>query len=144
MRLLRALRDDPTATNRTLAERLHIAESTCAYRTRSLRTRGVIRPPVLRVDPAALGRPLAAVIKVRLGAHTKPLVTSLYAALVAVPGVLQVFHVAGEDDFLVHVTVADAEALRDVVLEHITVHPVVRSTETHLVFELRDGAGALS
>ncbi len=56
---------------------------------------------------------------------------------------LQVFHVAGVDDFLVHVAVQDATALRDIVLEHITIHPVVRGTETQLVFELRDGTGFL-
>lgn len=142
--VLRALQADPDLTNRALADMLHIAESTCAYRVRALRTRGVIRPSPMRVDHAALGRPLQAVIKVRLGAHSKDGVTKLFDALVATPGVLQVFHVAGEDDFLVHVAVRDAEALRDIVLEQITVHAVVRSTETHLVFELRDGAGPLA
>ena len=68
----------------------------------------------------------------------------LFEALVAIPRVLQVFHVAGVDDFLVHVAVEDAAALRDIVLEHITVHPIVRATETQLVFELRDGSGMLA
>ena len=71
-------------------------------------------------------------------------VTALFDALVGIPRVLQVFHVAGVDDFLVHVAVQDATALRDIVLEHITVHPVVRGTETQLVFELRDGRGLLA
>ena len=34
--------------------------------------------------------------------------------------------------------------LRDLVLEHITVHRVVRQTQTQLVFEARDGAGVLA
>ena len=38
---------------------------------------------------------------------------------------------------------ADAGALRDLVLDHITVHRVVRSTETQLVFELREGTALL-
>ena len=37
----------------------------------------------------------------------------------------------------------DAAALRDIVLERITVHEIVRATETQLVFELREGAGVL-
>jgi hypothetical protein len=36
------------------------------------------------------------------------------------------------------------QALRDLVLEHITVHRVVRQTQTQLVFEARDGAGVLA
>jgi len=35
-------------------------------------------------------------------------------------------------------------ALRDLVLDHITVHRVVRSTETQLVFELREGTALLT
>ncbi|SOJ54252.1 hypothetical protein MSIMFB_01751 [Mycobacterium simulans] len=54
------------------------------------------------------------------------------------------FHVAGDDDFLADVAVKGAEALRDLVLQHVTVHRMVRQTETHLVFELRDDVGVLA
>lgn len=142
--LLAALSRDAEVTNKALAHRLNLAESTCAHRVRSLRERGVIRDTRIRVDAAALGYPLQAIIKVRLANHTGPKVTALFDALVGIPRVLQVFHVAGVDDFLVHVAVQDATALRDIVLEHITVHQVVRGTETQLVFELRDGSGLLA
>ncbi|GAA2940452.1 Lrp/AsnC family transcriptional regulator [Microbacterium luteolum] len=141
--LLAALLDDAEITNKALAHRLGLAESTCAHRVRALRERGVIRDTRIRVDEAALGYPLQAIIKVRLANHTGPKVTALFEALASIPRVLQVFHVAGVDDFLVHVAVEDATALRDIVLEHITIHPVVRGTETQLVFELRDGSGML-
>ncbi len=143
LQLLAALVHDADVTNKVLAHRLGIAESTCAHRIRALRTRGVIRDTRIRVDEAALGYPLQAIIKVRLANHTGPKVTALFDALAGIPRVLQVFHVAGVDDFLVHVAVEDATALRDIVLEHITIHPVVRGTETQLVFELRDGSGLL-
>ncbi|WP_309104011.1 Lrp/AsnC family transcriptional regulator [Microbacterium sp.] len=143
LQLLAALTRDADITNKALAHRLGIAESTCAHRIRALRTRKVIRDTRIRVDEAALGYPLQAIIKVRLANHTGPKVTALFDALAGIPRVLQVFHVAGVDDFLVHVAVEDATALRDIVLEHITIHPVVRGTETQLVFELRDGSGLL-
>ncbi|UYO97043.1 Lrp/AsnC family transcriptional regulator [Microbacterium sp. M28] len=143
LEILAALSAHADITNKALAARLSLAESTCAHRVRSLRTRGIIRDTRIRLDEAALGYPLQAMIKVRLANHTGAKVTALFDALVAIPRVLQVFHVAGVDDFLVHVAVQDAAALRDIVLEHITVHPVVRGTETQLVFELRDGRGLL-
>lgn len=144
LEILAALTRDAEVTNKALAHRLGLAESTCAHRVRALRDRGVIRDTRIRVDGAALGLPLQAIIKVRLANHTGPKVTALFDALVEIPRVLQVFHVAGVDDFLVHVAVQDATALRDIVLEHITIHPVVRGTETQLVFELRDGSGLLA
>lgn len=143
LRVLAALSIRADLTNKALAQQLGLAESTCAHRVRSLRDRGIIRDSRIRIDHAALGFPIEAIIKVRLANHTGDKVNALFDALAATPRVLQVFHVAGVDDFLVHVAVPDAAALRDIVLEHITVHPVVRGTETQLVFELRDGRGVL-
>ena len=142
-RVLGVLLGDPGVTVKALAHRLGLAESTAAYRIRALRERGVIRGSHLDVDLAALGRPLEAIVKVRLQSHNQELVSQLYDDLVAVPGVLRAYHVAGADDFHLHVAVADAQALRDLVLDHVTVHRVVRSTETQLVFELREGVALL-
>lgn len=143
LRILAALSEDAEMPNKALAAQLGQAESTCAYRIRAMREAGVIRGRRLVVDPATLGYPLQAVIKVRLGSHSHEHVTKLYDDLTRTPGVLQAFHVAGADDFHLHVAVADAEALRDLVLRHVTVHRVVRGTETHLVFEHRTGIGIL-
>ncbi|WP_448318995.1 Lrp/AsnC family transcriptional regulator [Streptomyces sp. CO7] len=142
-RIVGLLAEDPELTNKALARRLGLAESTCAYRVRALRERGVVEGTTLRLDFAALGHPLQALIKVRLERHNAEHVNRLYASLVKTPGVIQVFHVAGADDFYLHVAVADAEALRDFVLLHVTVHRVVRQTETHLIFERREGVGVL-
>lgn len=144
LRILSALTHAPGRSNKALATDLGIAESTCAYRIRTLRSRGIVSGSRIELDPAALGLPLQAVIRVRLGRHTRERVEGLFDALVHTPGVIEVFHVAGEDDFLVHVAVEDAGALRDIVLQHITVHEIVRTTETHLVFERREGVGPLA
>jgi DNA-binding Lrp family transcriptional regulator len=141
--LLAALSEDAGVSNKALAGRLGLAESTCAYRVRALREAGVITGARAQLDLALLGYPLQAIIMVRLGSHTMANVNQLYDALAATPGVLQAFHVAGADDFYLHVAVENAEALRDFVLQHVTTHRVVRQTETHLVFEVRSGAGVL-
>lgn len=137
--ILDLLHHDAELTNKALAVRLGIAESTCAYRIRALRDAGTITGRRLTVDLGHLGRPLQAVVKVRLGTHDATSVRALYDALTHAPGVIQAFHVAGEDDFHLHVAVADAAALRDFVLQHVTVHRVVRQTETQLIFEHRGG-----
>jgi DNA-binding Lrp family transcriptional regulator len=141
--ILAALVEDGRMTNAALASRAGVAESTCAYRVRALRESGVLTGIRAHLSPEALGRPLHAIIKVRLGSHSRELVHHLYDRLTGLPGVLTVFHVGGDDDFLLHVAVAGPEALRDLILEHVTVHPMVRQTETQLVFEVRDGRGLL-
>lgn len=143
LRLLGALTEHPDAAVKQLAATVGIPPSTCAFRLRSLRARGVIVGLRVDLDPAQLGSPVQAMIRVRLANHGKSGVDALFDSLAATRGVLQVFHIAGADDFIVHVAVPDAVALRDIVLEHITVHSVVRGTETQLVFERRDGVGVL-
>lgn len=142
--ILRALVTDSELTNKAIASRLGLAESTCAYRLRMLRDAGVIVGTRVKLNLAALGFPLQAIIKVRLGSHNAEHVNSLYSTLTQAPGVIQAFHVAGEDDFHLHVAVESPQALRDLVLKHVTVHRVVRQTETQLIFEARDGAGVLA
>jgi DNA-binding Lrp family transcriptional regulator len=141
--ILRALAADSSISNKALAALLELPESTCAYRVRSLRERGVISGDSVRLDLPALGFPIQAVIKVRLGSHGAEHVNALYDDLVRIPGVLEAIHVAGADDFHLHVAVASPEALRDLVLQHITIHRVVRQTETQLIFETRRGVGVL-
>lgn len=141
--ILGILAMDARLTNKALAARLGIAESTCAYRVRALRDAGIIQSTQLRLDLSALGYPLQAIIKVRLGSHNQASVEQLYAQLITVPGVIQAFHVGGADDFHLHVAVEDAVALRDLVLKHVTTNRVVRNTETQLIFEVRDGPGVL-
>jgi len=141
--ILGELSADGRLTNAALAARVGIAESTCIHRVRALRESGVIEGFHAEINLTALGRPLQAVISVRLGSHNRTHVLSFHAALTAVPGIITVFHVAGEDDYLLHVAVHSPEALRDLVLEHITTHPAVRHTETHLVFEVFSGVGVL-
>ena len=141
--ILAELVADGRTTNAALAARVGVAESTCAYRVRALRESGVVRQVSARVDLAALGCPLQAVVKVRLGSHDRDQVAALYDQLVTVPGVLTVLHMAGEDDFHLHVAVPGPDRLRALVLEHVTSHPVVRQVEPQLVFEAREGRGVL-
>lgn len=142
--ILRALSADTDLSNKALASRLGLPESTCAYRVRALRDRKVITGGLLALDLPAMGYPIQAVIKVRLGSHGAEHVNALYDDLVRIPGVLEAIHVAGADDFHLHVAVESPEALRDLVLQHITIHRVVRQTETQLIFETRRGVGVLA
>ncbi|MFB8147380.1 Lrp/AsnC family transcriptional regulator [Microbacterium sp. NPDC056003] len=141
--ILAALVEDGRMTNAALAARVGLAESTCAYRVRALRESGVISSISARIDLAAIGRPIQAVVQVHLSSHSRVHIDELFDRLVEIPGALSVVHVAGDNDFHLHLAVASPERLRDLILEHITSHPAVTKTETQLVFEVRRGAGAL-
>src|ERR1700734_4395519 len=69
--LLEVLAEDARITNQRLADQVGVAPSTALARLRSLRDRGVIRGFHAEVDLAALGRPLQALIAVRLAVHAR-------------------------------------------------------------------------
>ena len=132
--IVRELARDARTPNNALAERVGIAPSTCLGRVRSLRERGVIRGYHADVDPAALGRPLQAMIAVRLQSHARGRIRAFVADVAGLPEVLNVFFLAGKDDFLLHVAAASTAALRDFV-EVLSANGDVAYTETSLIFE---------
>jgi DNA-binding Lrp family transcriptional regulator len=139
--ILEALSDDARLPNSRLAERLGIAPSTCLQRVRALRRSGVLRGFHADVDLAALGRPLQAMVAVRLTVHHREEIEDFTRAVRELPGVLSVFHVAGVNDYLVWVAAADAQELREFVVDHLATHRSVAHAETSLIYEHRRGPG---
>ena len=132
--LLQALTANGRMANNRLAARASVAPSTALARIKSLVDRKVIRRFTVEVDPAAVGRPVQAIIAVRLRSHDRAQIDGVMRLLPALPEVVQSFHVAGDDDWLLHVAVPSAEALRDFVLDHLTVYEAIVHTRTTLVF----------
>jgi DNA-binding Lrp family transcriptional regulator len=132
--ILQRLAEDARVANNALAESVGIAASTCLGRVRSLRARGVIRGFHADIDPAAVGRPIQAMIAVRMQSHARSHIAEFAASVSELPEVLNVFFLAGADDFLVHVAARNTENLRDFVVVNLSGNPDVALTETNLIF----------
>ena len=139
--ILEAVSQDARITNQRLAELVGVAPSTALSRLRALRSRGVVRGFHAEVDLAALGRPLQAMIAVRLAVHAREEIDNFTRAVRALPGVLMVFHLTGVTDYLVWVAATDAQDLREFVVDHLATHPSVAHAETSLIYEHTRGPG---
>ena len=133
--LLALLEVDGRMPNNALAERVGVAPSTCLTRIRRLRELGAIRGFHADVDPAAVGRPIQAMIAVRLQSTARGHIPAFMARMADLPEVINVFFLAGADDFHVHVAAASTENLRDFVVVNLSGNPDVALTETNLIFE---------
>ncbi len=133
-RILRLLARDARTPNNALAQQVEIAPSTCLGRIRALRERGVIRGYHADIDMAALGRPIQAMIAVRLQAHARSRIRTFAVAVARMPEVLNVFFLAGSDDFALHIATASTGRLRDFVVD-LSTNPDIASTQTNLIFE---------
>ena len=133
--ILRELQKNARIQNKTLAERVGIAESTCLQRVRRLRQEGVVAGYHAAVAPAALGIGLQAMVSVQLESHSRSIVEEFREGVRNRPEVVALYHLGGRTDFLLHVAVRDSEHLRDLILSAFTEREAVKQVETSLVFE---------
>ncbi len=133
--ILRALQNNARISNKELAAEVGLAPSSCLERVRRLTDRGVLTGFQARVDPVALGVGLQAFVAVQLAKHSRDLVETFRAHLLTLDEVVSVYHMGGENDFLVHVAVRDANHLRDLALDEFTTRAEVARMETALVYE---------
>ncbi len=133
--ILAALRKNARLSNKDLARKVGLAESTCLERVRRLEQRQVISGYHAEFNAKQLGIAVQAMIVVRLTKHSKSAVESFREHLLSLPETLQIFHVAGSDDFLVHIGVRDPDHLRELVMNKFIERNEVAHIQTELIFE---------
>lgn len=99
-RLLAELSAAPRLTTAELGRRVGMSSPAVAERLRRLEERGVIRGYRLELDPAALGLPIAAYVRMRPDPGQLPRVAELARAI---PEVVECHRVTGEDCFILKV-----------------------------------------
>ena len=133
--IVRALQSDARRTNRDIAATVGISPTTALDRTRALRDRGVIRGALLDVDLPSIGRPVQAMTAVRIRPPSRRNIEGFRDWVSALPEVIGVFVTSGNEDFLIHVAVADNEALYAFVIDRLTERPEVMDVRTSVVYE---------
>ena len=136
-RILDQLRTDARRSNRQIARSLGMADSTCHERIRRLQETAVITGYHAAIDLAKVGRPIQAIIAVRLQPKSRAAVESFRDFVSSLDEVLSVLVVSGRDDFLVQVAVESTSALEAFVLDHIAQYRYTADVQTSLVYEQR-------
>src|SRR3712207_5689196 len=89
--LLRELENDARKTNRELAAAVGVVPSTSLLRIRAMRERGIIAGYRAEVDLAAVGRPIQALISVRIRPPSRPVITAFREWAAALPETIGLF-----------------------------------------------------
>ncbi len=106
-KLLSHMQGDASLSVGELADRIGISKSACWRRIQKLEADGTIRKQVTLLDPAALGVPLTVFISVRTNQHNQQWAENFKRVVEGIPGVLEVYRMGGEIDYLIKAAVED-------------------------------------
>jgi DNA-binding Lrp family transcriptional regulator len=131
--ILRELSVDARISNKTLAERVELAPSTCLGRVNALQRRGVLRGYHADIDHEKLGLTVFGMISVRMTPVGRSQLSDVVDRLLDVAETLEVYQVSGERDLLVHVACHHPTDLHRFLEAHLS-DPTIAHTQTSLVF----------
>jgi Lrp/AsnC family leucine-responsive transcriptional regulator len=129
--ILERLQENARVTQAEIAKAVGLAPSAVMERIRKLESKGVIQGYSAAIDPHVAGLPLLAFVSVRTSEYGPEQPSA--QALAAIPEVLEVHHVAGDDCYLLKVRAQDAEHLGRLLRQEIAAVPHVTSTRTTIV-----------
>lgn len=139
--IVSALQANARTSNAELARDLDMAPSAILERIRKLEQRGVITGYEARLSPRALDLGLTAFLFVQADETNGAFDTA--GALTAIPEVLEVHTVAGEDCYLLKLRARDTDDLSRILRERVKRIPHVRQTRTTIVLSTQKESAQL-
>ena len=132
--LLTILQENARVSQADMARAVGLAPSAVLERLRKLESRGIVTGFAALLSPRAVDLAQLAFVAVRVSG-TGEQEEQAGARLAAVPEVLEVHHVAGEDCYLLKVRTRDAQHLGTLLRQRLGRIPGVVSTRTTVVLE---------
>ena len=132
--IIRLLQKNARLSNKQIASEVGIAESTCSERMRKLHQKKIFFGFHAFVDSSKLGTNIEAMVAIKLTKNTKDEVEDFKNSMSLLSEVVNIYHLAGQIDFLLYIAVRDKDHLRDFVMDHIT-KDYVKSLETSLIYD---------
>lgn len=137
LKILELLQQDGRMTNVELARAVELTPSATLERVRKLEERGLVRGYMAVLDPQPLGLGLLAFIFLRVDSPEDIMGAADQTGerLAALPSVLELHHLAGEDCFLLKVRARDTDDLYRFLKEDLGQIKNIRSTRTTIVLQ---------
>ncbi|MCE1190145.1 MAG: Lrp/AsnC family transcriptional regulator [Ignavibacteria bacterium] len=132
-KVLSILQTNSKITNAQLASEVGISPSSMLERVKRLENAKVITNYVALVDPEKVGIGTVALVSISLAVHQLDSVDNLTKKLNEFDEVLDCYHIAGEEDFLLRVAVKDIRKYQDFVLNKLSKIPAINRIKTAFV-----------
>ena len=141
--ILGILQSEGRISNLELADRVGLSPTPCSRRVKRLEDAGVITGYGARIDPAALGLGISAIVTVRLSSPSQDEIAEFLAAVRRRAEITECLLVAGNLDYVLRVQVRDVQDLRDFILTGLKTISCISETSTMLILESSKFVGSL-
>ncbi len=128
--LLKELQRDGRLTNRELAERVHLSESACLRRVRTLEEAGVIDRYTAVINQSKVGLPGNVFVSITLNRQEQSDLAAFEEAVRRVPEVMECYLMTGQQDYLLRVVVSDPSDFERLHSQHLTRLPGVARVQS--------------
>lgn len=135
LKILTILFKNADITNKDLANQIGIAPSTCLERVKRMKQNQVIKNAFIDINFKTIGGNIEAIAAIRLQPYSEEIVNKLRDDLLKLPEIVSLYHMGGNYDYFIHMSVKDSEHLRKFVFDAVTSRDEVQTVETSLVFE---------
>lgn len=131
--ILKALQINGRISNVELAESVHLSPPATLARVRRLEQQGFIEGYTALLNRELLGHQNLALIEIALELHQHQRIHEVLEQLVAMPQVLECYHITGEYDYLLKVSVANTKALDGFISRQLIPLPGIARIHTSIV-----------
>jgi Lrp/AsnC family transcriptional regulator len=110
LKILAILQEDASLSIAEVAARVNLSQTPCWRRIQRLEMSGVIERRVAILNPQAIGMDISVFVSIESGDHSTDWLARFSALLSEMPEVMEVHRMAGDIDYLLHVTVRSMAA----------------------------------
>ena len=128
--ILEVLQREGRISNVQLANRIHLSESACLRRVRTLEKAGIIERYTAIVNQQKAGFPGNVFVSITLQRQDQADLQTFEEAVREVPEVIECYLMTGEFDYLLRVVVSDAADFERIHSQHLTSLPGVARVQS--------------
>jgi DNA-binding Lrp family transcriptional regulator len=133
IQILSLLMNNARLSNKEIAAKIEIAQSSAHDRIKKLTQKGYLKGANAQIDQKKLGLNIEVMLAIKLNKQHRSIITDFLEKASQLPGVIQLFHMAGDNDFILHIAVKDTDELRSFILDRLSTLDYIHSTQTTMV-----------
>jgi Lrp/AsnC family transcriptional regulator len=149
LRILRALQNDSSLSQRELAETVNLSQNACWRRLQAIRESGVIKGYSIRLNRAVIDMNVVVFVMIRTRHHSKAWLETFRQHVQAMPEVVDFYRIGGDYDYMLKIVTQDLASydrfyqrlIEKVELDTVTSYFAMEAIAEQRPFPLRDAGG---